>query len=120
VATPHGRHRPKLTFWSLTLKPAEIIAALREKDAKIIGDVTDKKAEHILRAAFTLIRDNVVAAEKGELAFPTLGRFKVNEITKGDGDAVTKVRKVTYFPAKPPVKEVPPNETGKARAASAA
>ncbi|MFZ5548895.1 MAG: hypothetical protein ACOZJX_09390 [Pseudomonadota bacterium] len=108
-------------FWSPTLKPAEIIAALRAKDAKIIGDVTDKKAEHILRAAFTLIRDNVVAAEKGhELAFPMLGRFKVNEITKGDGDAITKVRKVTYLPAKPPVKEVPPDAAAKAKVASPA
>lgn len=102
------------------MKPSEIIAALREKDAKIIGDVTDKKAEHILRAAFTLIRDHVATAEKGELAFPTLGRFKVNEITKGDGEGATKVRKVTYFPAKPPVKEAQPNEGGKAKAASAA
>lgn len=103
------------------MKPADIIAALRAKDAKILGDVTDKKAEHILRAAFTLIRDNVVAAEKGaELAFPMLGRFKVNEITKGDGDAIAKVRKVVYQPAKPPVKEVAANETGKAKAASTA
>lgn len=87
------------------MKPSEIVAALRAKDSKIIGDVSDKKAEQILKAAFTLIRDNVVAAEKGELAFPMLGRFKVNEITKGDGEAITKVRKVTYLPAKPPEKD---------------
>lgn len=103
------------------MKPADIIAALRAKDAKILGDVSDKKAEHILRAAFTLIRDNVTAAEKGaELAFPMLGRFKVNEITKGDGDAIAKVRKVVYLPAKPQVKEDAPKEAGKAKAASIA
>lgn len=102
------------------MKPSEIVAALRAKDSKIIGDVSDKKAEHILKAAFTLIRDHVATAEKGDLAFPMLGRFKVNEITKGEGEAATKVRKITYLPAKPPEKDTAGKDSPKAKAAAAA
>lgn len=100
------------------MKPSEIIAAVRAKDAKIIGEMADKKAEQIVKAVLTVIRENVVAVEKGDLTVPMLGRFKVNEVTKGEGAEAKVVRKVTYIAAKPAPKEVPPN--GKAKAAKGA
>lgn len=96
------------------MKPSEIVAALRAKDAKIIGDITDKKAEQIVKATLSLVRENVTATEKGDLAVAMLGRFKVNEVKKGEGDEATTVRKVMYIAAKPAVKEVPPNDAAKA------
>ncbi len=101
------------------MKPSEIIAAVRAKDAKIIGEMADKKAEQIVKAVLTVIRENVVAVEKGDLTVPMLGRFKVNEVTKGEGADAKVVRKVTYIAAKPAPKEVPPNK-GKANKAGKA
>jgi len=101
------------------LKPSEIIAAVRAKDAKIIGEMADKKAEQIVKAVLTVIRENVTAVEKGDLTVPMLGRFKVNEVTKGEGAEAKVVRKVTYIAAKPAPKEVPPNKAGKGKAGKA-
>jgi nucleoid DNA-binding protein len=98
------------------LKPSEIVAAVRAKDAKIIGEMADKKAEQIVKAALTIIRESVVAVEKGDLTVPMLGRFKVNEVTKGEGAEAKVVRKVTYVAAKAQVKEAPPNGKPKAKA----
>lgn len=83
------------------MKAAEIIAALREKNANLVNDVDDKKAEQILKAAFTLIREQVQSAPQGEVVFPMLGRFRVHEHLKGEGAEATTVRKVVYIPAKP-------------------
>lgn len=87
------------------MKPADIIATLKAKDAKILGDVPEKRAEHILKAALTVIRESIVAAEKGDHPVAMLGRFKVNEITKGEGAEAVVVRKVVFIPAKPADKE---------------
>jgi hypothetical protein len=83
------------------LKPTDIIAALRAKDPKILGDVPEKKAEQILKAALTHIRESIVAAEKGDHPVAMLGRFKVNEVTKGEGAEAAIVRKVVFIAAKP-------------------
>jgi nucleoid DNA-binding protein len=83
------------------LKPTDIIAALRAKDPKILGDVADKRAEQILKAALTHIRESIVAAEKGDHPVAMLGRFKVNEVAKGEGAEATTVRKVVFIAAKP-------------------
>lgn len=101
------------------MKPSEIVAAVRAKDAKIIGDMADKKAEQIVKAALTVIRESVTAVEKGDLTVPMLGRFKVNEVTKGEGAEAKVIRKVTYVAAKAQVKEAPPNEKPKAKKAKA-
>lgn len=83
------------------MKPTDIVAALRAKDPKILGDIADKKAEQIVKAALTVIRESIVAAEKGDHPVAMLGRFKVNEITKGEGAEAIVVRKVVFIPAKP-------------------
>ena len=101
------------------MKPSEIIAAVRAKDAKIIGEMADKKAEQIVKAVLTVIRETVVAVEKGDLSVPMLGRFKVNEVTKGEGAEAKVVRKVTYIAAKPAPKEAPPNGKAKGKGAKA-
>lgn len=98
------------------MKPSEIVAAIRAKDAKVIGDLADKKAEQIVKAALTVIREGVVAVEKGDLTVPMLGRFKVTEVTKGEGAEAKVVRKVNYVAAKPQVKEAPPNAKPKSKA----
>jgi nucleoid DNA-binding protein len=87
---------------STPLKPAEIIAALRSKNPKLVGDLDDKKAEQLVKAAFTLVRDQVNETQpKNEAVFPMLGRFRVHEVTKGEGAEATTVRKINYLPAKP-------------------
>ncbi|WP_324156376.1 hypothetical protein [Ideonella sp.] len=83
------------------MKPTDIVAALRAKDPKILGDIADKKAEQIVKSALTVIRESIVAAEKGDHPVAMLGRFKVNEITKGEGAEAIVVRKVIFIPAKP-------------------
>jgi nucleoid DNA-binding protein len=84
------------------LKPAEIIATLRSKNPKLVGDLDDKKAEQLVKAAFTLVRDQVNETQpKNEVVFPMLGRFRVHEVTKGEGAEATTVRKINYLPAKP-------------------
>jgi hypothetical protein len=83
------------------MKPPELIAALKAKNPKILDDVPEKKAEQILRAALTLIRETVEAAPKGDLAIGMLGRFKINEVTKGEGSEATQSRRVVFIPAKP-------------------
>lgn len=88
------------------MKPAEIIAALRTKHPKLLGDMDDKKAEQFIKAAFTLVREQVNETQpKNEAVFAMLGRFRVHETTKGEGAEATTVRKVTYIAAKPQAKE---------------
>jgi len=98
------------------LKPVDIITTLKAKDAKILGDVSEKKAEQILKAALTVIRESIVAAEKGDHPVAMLGRFKVNEITKGEGAEAIVIRKVLFIPAKPAEGKDSPGE-GKGGAA---
>jgi hypothetical protein len=87
------------------LKAAEIITALRAKNPSLVGDIDDKKAEQLLKAAFTLIRETVAATPQGEAVFPMLGRFRVHENVKGEGSGATTVRKIVYIPAKPQAKD---------------
>lgn len=84
------------------MKPTEIVAHLRQHDPKVLGDVNDKRAEQILRAAFTLIRENVSATAEGNVNVPTLGRFMAREVVRKDaGVDAPKLKRVVFFPAKP-------------------
>lgn len=101
------------------MKPAEIITALKSKEPGLLGDVPEKKAEQILKAALTLIRETVVGAEPGDVAIGMLGRFKVAEVTKGEGTEATKHRRVVFVPPKPVEKDAPGKPAEKAQAAAA-
>jgi hypothetical protein len=101
------------------LKPAEIITALKAKEPSLLGDIPEKKAEQILKAALTLIRETVVGAEPGDVAVGMLGRFKVAEVTKGEGAEATKHRRVVFVPPKPAEKDAPGKPAEKAQAAAA-
>jgi hypothetical protein len=103
------------------LKPAEIITALKAKEPSLLGDIPEKKAEQILKAALTLIRETVVGAEPGDLAVGMLGRFKVAEVTKGEGTEATKHRRIIFVPPKPTEKDAPgkPAEKAEKKAAKA-
>ncbi|HSI50477.1 MAG TPA: hypothetical protein VLA61_19600 [Ideonella sp.] len=91
------------------MKPAEIVSHLRQHDPKVLGDVPDKRAEQILRAAFSLIRENVAATTEGNVNVPTLGRFMAREVVRKDaGEDAPKVKRVVFFPAKPLEKNVAP------------
>jgi hypothetical protein len=100
------------------LKPAEIITALKSKEPSLLGDIPEKKAEQILKAALTLIRETVVGAEPGDVAIGMLGRFKVAEVTKGEGAEATKHRRVVFVPPKPVEKDAPGKPAEKAQAAA--
>jgi hypothetical protein len=82
------------------MKPPELIAALKAKNPKILDDIPEKKAEQLLRAALTLIRDSVLAAPPGDMPIGMLGRFKIHEVAKGEGAEATTVRRVVFVPAK--------------------
>jgi len=91
------------------LKPAEIVSQLRLRDPKVLGDVPDKRVEQILRATFALIRENVSATAEGDVTVATLGRFHAREIVKQEaGEDDKRLKRVIFFPAKPPEKKGPP------------
>jgi len=101
------------------LKPADIITALKSKEPSLLGDIPEKKAEQILKAALSLIRETVVSAEPGDVPIGMLGRFKVAEVTKGEGAEATKHRRVVFVPPKPADKDAPGKPAEKAQAAAA-
>jgi hypothetical protein len=90
------------------LKPSEILAELRTKEPKLLDGLPEKKAEQLLKAALSHIRESIAAIDKGDLAVGMLGRFKVTEHTKGEGAEAVVVRKVTYIAPKPADKEARP------------
>ncbi len=89
------------------MKPSEILAALRAKEPKLLDGLPEKKAEQLLKAALTHIRESVAAIDKGDVAVGMLGRFKVTEHVKGEGAEAVTVRKVTYIAPKPADKDAP-------------
>lgn len=96
------------------MKPAEIITALKAKEPALLGDIPEKKAEQILKAALTLIRETVVGSEPGDVAVGMLGRFKVADVTKGEGAEATKHRRIVFVPPKPAEKDAPGKPAEKA------
>jgi nucleoid DNA-binding protein len=83
------------------MKPSDIVAAVRAKDSKLLDGLTDKRAEQLIKAALSVVRESVEAAEKGDLQVAMLGRFKVSEVTKGEGAEAQTVRRVVYVAPKP-------------------
>ena len=96
------------------MKPAEIITALKAKEPSLLGDIPEKKAEQILKAALSLIRETVVGAQPGDIAVGMLGRFKVTDVTKGEGAEATTHRRVVFVPPKPAEKDAPGKPADKA------
>ena len=96
------------------MKPAEIITALKAKEPSLLGDIPEKKAEQILKAALTLIRETVVGSQPGDVPVGMLGRFKVADVTKGEGAEATTHRRIVFVPPKPGDKDAPgkPAEKG--------
>lgn len=99
------------------MKPSEIVAALRANEPKLLDGLPDKKAEQLLKAALTLVRESVAALDKSDITIAMLGRFKATEHTKGEGAEATTVRKVTFIAAKP---ADPAKAEGKAEAKAGA
>ena len=99
---------------SIRLNPAEIITALKAKEPSLLGDIPEKKAEQILKAALSLIRETVVASQPGDVAVGMLGRFKVTDVTKGEGAEATTHRRVVFVPPKPAEKDAPGKPAEKA------
>ena len=99
------------------MKPAEIITALKAKEPSLLGDIPEKKAEQILKAALSLIRETVVASQPGDVAVGMLGRFKVSDDTKGEGAEATTHRRVVFVPPKPAEKDAPGKPADKAEKA---
>ena len=96
------------------MKPAEIITALKAKEPSLLGDIPEKKAEQILKAALSLIRETVVGAQPGDIAVGMLGRFKVTDVTMGEGAEATTHRRVVFVPPKPAEKDAPGKPADKA------
>ena len=83
------------------MKPTDIVAAVRAKDSKLLDGLTDKRAEQLVKAALSVVREGLAAVETGDLQIAMLGRFKVSEVTKGEGADAAKVRRVIYVAPKP-------------------
>jgi hypothetical protein len=83
------------------MKPIEIVTAIRAKDSALLDGLTDKRAENLIKAALSVVRESVAALETGDLQVVMLGRFRATEVTKGEGEEAHKVRRVVYLPPKP-------------------
>jgi nucleoid DNA-binding protein len=98
------------------MKPTDIVAAVRAKDSKLLDGLTDKRAEQLIKAALTIVREGLAAVQTGDMQIAMLGRFKVSEVTKGEGADAAKVRRVVYVAPKPVDKEAQAVQAGKAAA----
>ena len=83
------------------MKPTEIVAALRARDSKLLDGLTDKRAEQLVKAALSVVREGIAAVNTGDVQVAMLGRFKVSEVTKGEGAEANTVRRVIYVAPKP-------------------
>ena len=78
------------------MKINELIKSARIADASAFGNVKDKRAAKILRAAFQELNSQLDSVSDGNLAINGLGRFTVRSVKKNENGEASAKRRVVF------------------------
>jgi hypothetical protein len=78
------------------MKPIEIVNAIKEDNAKLLGKLPDKKVAQIISAALKHIKLEVSTAGKGRVAVSGLGVFVVKSVEREINGEKRMVERVVF------------------------
>ena len=87
------------------MTPTELVERIKEKRPNLLGNMPEKKAVALIRAALADLGRHIAEAEEGVVKVQGMGNFRIRMVEREKDGKTVSVKRTMFLAAKPKNKD---------------